>query len=144
MAKKKSKPKPTGEATGNVEPHPSGWRARVWQNKKNQRGPIRRHYEEAEHDLIMVRGGFPIQRLYEPLKPTTEQVEQHGNSYRVRFCFGLEKWRTPCRPTRDEAEADLKQFETKGVLDLSLARGRQRRGTVTNADVEASLAVALG
>ena len=130
MTKKKTKPKPTVAATGNVEPHRSGWRARIWQNNKNQRGPKRRHYEEAEHDLIMVRGGFPIQRLYESPKPTTAHVEQHGKSYRVRFFDGSENWRTPCRPTHAEAMHDLELLTNKG------------RAKELNADAEAQLAVA--
>ena len=144
MAKKKHKHKVPPEASGNVEPHQSGWRARIWQNNRNERGPTRRHHSEADHDLRLVRGGFPIQRLYESLKPTTAHVEQHGNAFRVRYFFGSENWRTPTRPTREEAEADLAKFESKGVLDFSVSRGRQRRGRVTNADGEASLAVALG
>ena len=137
MTKKKTKSKPV-EATGNVEAHQSGWRARIWQNQKNHRGPTRRHYEDAQNDLLMVRSGFPIERLYESLKPTTAHVERHGNSYRVRFFYGQENWRTPARPTQAEAMRDLDQFfKNRDMLDFTAARGRQRRCKVTNADAEA-------
>ena len=137
MTKKKTKSKPV-EATGNVEAHRSGWRARIWQNQKNQRGPTRRQYEDAQNDLLMVRSGFPIERLYESLKPTTAHVERHGNSYRVRFFYGQENWRTPSRPTQEEAMHDLEQFfKDRDILDLTAARGRQRRCRVTIADAEA-------
>ena len=141
MTKKKTKFKPV-EATGNVEAHQSGWRARIWQNQKNQRGPSRLHYEDALNDLLMVRSGVPIDRLYESLKPTTAHLERQGNSFRVRFFYGQENWRTPSRSTQAEAMRDLEQFginKDTGLTRASnrAASGRQRQRRVTNPPAEA-------
>ena len=144
MAKKKFKRKSPTEVRGTVEVHHSGWRARIWHDNKNQAGPTRHHHDEAVHDLLMVRGGLPIQRFFEFREPTAAPVEQAGNSYRVRYFFDSENGRMPCRPTGDDVEADLMQCQTKGVPDFSSARGRQLGGASTNADAEASLAVAVG
>ena len=141
MTKKKTLVKPV-EATGNVEAHQSGWRARIWQNHKNQRGPTRRHYEDAHADLLMVRSGFPIDRLYESLKPTTAHLEQRGDSYRVRFFYGQGNWRTPSRSTPAEAMRDLERLFFNKDTSLTsasnrAASGRQRQRRVTNPPAEA-------
>ena len=90
---------------GSVEAHSGGWRARIWLNKKNQRGPTRRHRAQAEHDLRMLQSGVPIRQLSSV--PIWAFVEQHGISYRVRFSFGAESRRMPTRGTYKEAESDL-------------------------------------
>ena len=113
---------------GTVERHSRGWRARIWQDERNQRGPSRLREHEAQTDLLAVRSGFPIRRLYESLKPTTVHVEAHGNSYRARFFFGSSNWRTPVRPTQAEALCDLEQlcrhFESTGNSRWGLATAR--------------------
>ena len=130
-------------SNGSVEAHQSGWRVRIWHDHENQRGPLREHHEEAQNDLLMVRSGFPIRRLYEPFKPTSANlVERHGNSYSVRFFFGLENWETPSRSTREEAMRDLELlFINKDTLSTRAsnraASGRQRRRRVTNPPAEA-------
>ena len=129
-------------SNGSVEAHQSGWRVRIWHEHENQRGPLRHHHEEAQNDLLMVRSGFPIRRLYEPLKSTSAHVERHGNSYRVRFFYGMESWRMLARSTRAEAMRDLEQFFiNKGTLSTRAsnraARGRLRLRRVTNPPAEA-------
>ena len=129
-------------SNGSVEARQSGWRVRIWHDDKNQRGPLRHHFSEAFIDLLMVRSGFPICRLYEPFKPTSAHVERHGNSYRVRFFYGLENWRTPSRSTRAEAMRDLERFGIDKDTWLTsasnrAASGRQRQRRVTNPSAKA-------
>ena len=127
-SKPKSKTQSRRTVGGTVEPHFRGWRARIWQDKRTQRGPKRLHRHEAQTDLFMVRSGFPIRRLYECLKPTTAHVQAQGHSYRVRFFFGLSNWRMLVRPTRAEALCDLEQLrrhcESTGNSRWGLATAR--------------------
>ena len=122
MAQMKIKREPKKESIGNVEPHRSCWRARIWQNNKNQRGPSRRFYDEAMLDLMMVRSGFPVRRLCESRMPRHVYLEQHHNSYRVCVFVGSEIWRTQWRRTSAEARRDLDVFRCKRRLGLSFAR----------------------
>ena len=127
-SKPKSKTKSRRAVGGTVERHSRGWRARIWQDGRNQRGPSRLREHEAQTDLLAVRSGFPIRRLYESLKPTAAHVEAHGNSYRARFFFGSSNWRMPARPTRAEALFVLEQlcrhFESTGNSRWGLATAR--------------------
>ena len=127
-SKPKSKTKSRRAVGGTVEPHHRGWRVRIWQDKRNQRGPQRFRKHEAQIDLFMVRSGFPIRRLYESLKPTAAHVEAHGNSYRARCFFDSSNWRMPVRPTLAEALCDLEQlrrhFESTGNSRWGLATAR--------------------